>query len=104
MLLFAPATTAFITTSPPPSTGPACRRDKTKFKWKRNGLRHSFCSYRLAITQDAAKTSLEAGNSPQMIFRHYRELTTEDEAKEWFGILPPKQAENVVPLKIVANA
>ena len=77
---------------------------KTKFKWKRNGLRHSFCSYRLAITQDAAKTSLEAGNSPQMIFRHYRELTTEEEAKEWFSILPPKEAENVVPLKIVANA
>ena len=66
--------------------------NKTKFKWKRNGLRHSFCSYRLAITQDAAKTSLEAGNSPQMIFRHYRELTTEDEAKEWFAIMPPKPA------------
>jgi integrase len=77
---------------------------KTKFKWKRNGLRHSFCSYRLAITQDAAKTSLEAGNSPQMIFRHYRELTTEDEAKEWFSILPPKQAGNGVPLQIAANA
>jgi integrase len=81
------------------------RRDtklKTKFKWKRNGLRHSFCSYRLAITQDAAKTSLEAGNSPQMIFRHYRELTTEDEAKEWFGIMPPKQADNIVPMQIAA--
>ena len=78
--------------------------DKGKFKWKRNGLRHSFCSYRLAITQDAAKTSLEAGNSPQIIFRHYRELTTEDEAKEWFGVMPPKQAENVIPLQIAANA
>ena len=64
--------------------------NKSKFKWKRNGLRHSFCSYRLAITQDAAKTSLEAGNSPQMIFRHYRELTSEEEAKEWFGMMPPK--------------
>ncbi len=77
--------------------------NKTKFKWKRNGLRHSFCSYRLALTQDAAKTSLEAGNSPQMIFRHYRELTTEDEAKEWFAIMPPKQAENIVPLQIAVN-
>ena len=76
---------------------------KGKFKWKRNGLRHSFCSYRLAITQDAAKTALEAGNSPQMIFRHYRELTSEDEAKEWFGIMPPKRAENVVPMPAAAN-
>jgi integrase len=77
---------------------------KGKFKWKRNGLRHSFCSYRLAITRDAAKTSLEAGNSPQMIFRHYRELTSEDEAKEWFNVFPPKQAENIVPMRAAATA
>jgi integrase len=77
---------------------------KGKFKWKRNGLRHSFCSYRLAITQDAAKTALEAGNSPQMIFRHYRELTTEDEAKEWFNAFPPKQAENIVPMRAAGTA
>jgi integrase len=76
---------------------------KVKWKWKRNGLRHSFCSYRLALTQDAAKTSLEAGNTPQMIFRHYRELTSEDTAKEWFGIFPPMAADNVVPLQIAAN-
>ena len=79
-------------------------RVKTRFKWKRNGLRHSFCSYRLAVTQDAAKTSLEAGNSPQMIFRHYRELTTEDEAKEWFGVMPPARPQNVVPLPLAATA
>ena len=61
-------------------------------------MRHSFCSYRLAITQDAAKAALEAGNSPQMIFRHYRELTSEDEAKEWFGVMPSKQAENMMQM------
>ena len=77
---------------------------KTKFKWKRNGLRHSFCSYRLAITQDAAKTSLEAGNSPQMIFRHYRELTTEDEAKEWFGVMPPKSSATVPTVTVTASS
>jgi integrase len=78
-------------------------RNKKKFSWKRNGLRHSFCSYRLAITQDVAKVAMEAGNSAMMIFKHYRELTTEDEAKEWFGVCPPNQAENVVPLQIAAN-
>lgn len=76
---------------------------KTRFKWKRNGLRHSFCSYRLAITHDAAKTSLEAGNSAHMIFRHYREVTTEDEAKEWFAVFPPPQPGNVVSLPAVSN-
>lgn len=78
--------------------------NKNRFKWKRNGLRHSFCSYRLALTQDAAKTSLEAGNSPQMVFRHYRELTTEETAREWFGVFPPGQAENIVQMPAAANA
>ena len=56
--------------------------------WVKNGLRHSFCSYRLAQTSDAAKVALEAGNSPTMIFRHYRELVTPDQAQEWFSIRP----------------
>ena len=33
-------------------------------------------------------TALEAGNSPSIIFKHYRELATEDAADQWFGILP----------------
>jgi hypothetical protein len=37
-------------------------------------LRRSFISYRLAAIQNTAQVALEAGNSPQMIFRHYREL------------------------------
>ena len=44
-----------------------------------------------------AEVALEAGNSPTMIFRHYRELATEAEAKDWFGIVPAKGAANVVP-------
>ena len=44
--------------------------------------------YRVAKTQDVAKVSLEAGNSPQMIFKHYRELVQPDAAKAWFAIMP----------------
>ena len=54
--------------------------------WPRNVLRHSFISYRIAIVKSADQVALEAGNSPAIIFRHYRELTTEETAKEWFGI------------------
>jgi hypothetical protein len=56
-----------------------------------NGLRHSFCSYRLAITKSAAQVSLEAGNSPKMLFESYRELVTEKAAQEYFGIFPEKK-------------
>jgi hypothetical protein len=31
---------------------------------------------------------LEAGNSPQMIFTHYRELVTPEVAKAWFEVKP----------------
>jgi len=58
------------------------------FAWKHNALRHSFISYRVAETQDVAKVSLEAGNSPQMIFKHYRELVQPEAAKAWFAIAP----------------
>lgn len=58
------------------------------FLWKHNALRHSFISYRVAQTQDVARVSLEAGNSPQMIFQHYRELVREAEGRKWFAIAP----------------
>jgi integrase len=68
-----------------------------KIKWKQNALRHSFISYRLAELQDVNRVALEAGNSPQMIFRHYRELATPEQARTWFAIAP-EAAENVVPI------
>ena len=59
-----------------------------KVKWKKNALRHSFISYRVAETQDVPQVALEAGNSPQIIFQHYRELVQPKEAKAWFVITP----------------
>lgn len=71
-----------------------------------NGFRHSFCTYRLADIQNAAQVALEAGNSPTMLFQHYRELATRKEAAEWFAAMPEakkpaKRArahKNVIPM------
>jgi integrase len=94
--------------------GPVCnfeRSDKQLFyylapkaglKWKRNGLRHSFISYRLAVVKDVGAVSLEAGNSAQMIFKHYRQLVTEKQGNEWFSIKPGESAANVIPLPAAA--
>ena len=70
-----------------------------KITWKQNVLRHSFISYRLAETQNINSVALEAGNSPQMIFRHYRELATPEQARTWFAIAPETEA-NVVPMAV----
>lgn len=67
-----------------------------KFEWKHNALRHSYISYRVAQTQDVAKVSLEAGNSPQMIFKHYRELVRPKDAEAWFNIKPAGETEGKV--------
>jgi integrase len=67
-------------------------------RWPKNGLRHSYATYRLAECQDAAKVALEMGNTPAMIFRHYRELVTPRDAAAWWSIAP-KQAANVVPMR-----
>lgn len=64
------------------------KQDDWKFKWKHNALRHSFISYRVAEVKNVAEVALEAGNSPQMIFQHYRELVRPEAAKAWFGLMP----------------
>jgi integrase len=62
------------------------RTAKHTFAWKHNALRHSFISYRVAQTQNVNQVALEAGNSPQVIFRHYRELVRPTDATKWFAI------------------
>jgi integrase len=62
--------------------------NKAGIEWKQNALRHSYASYRLAQIQDAARVALEMGNSPQILFKHYRELVTPEAAQAWFGIVP----------------
>jgi hypothetical protein len=37
---------------------------------------------------NTAQVALEAGNSPQMIFGHCRELVRAMDAEKWFGITP----------------
>lgn len=59
-----------------------------KMAWKHNALRHSFISYRVAQIKNVHEVSLEAGNSPDIIFQHYREVVTKKQAAEWFAITP----------------
>ena len=69
--------------------------------WKSNALRHSFASYRLADVQSAAQVSLEMGNSPQMVFKHYREIVKPSAAKEWFSLFP-KSESNIIQIQTAA--
>jgi integrase len=79
------------------ASGPVCLHQRPQIAvarlcdgvaWQENGLRHSFISYRLAILHDTARVALEAGNSPEVIFGHYRELVTPEQAQTWFNVSP----------------
>jgi integrase len=66
--------------------------------WPPNALRHSFGSYHLAKFNDAAALALQMGNSPNVIFRHYRELVRPKEAVRYWQIKPAATDEKIVAL------
>ena len=57
-------------------------------RWPHDCLRHSYCSYGLAHTQNAAKIALEAGHTEQILFTHYRKLVKKPEAEKFWAIYP----------------
>src|SRR2546428_12610132 len=61
--------------------------------------RRSRLSYRVAETQNVAQVALEAGNSPQMIFKHYRELVRPADAKTRFALAPGGEEKVIVSRK-----
>lgn len=57
--------------------------------WPNNGLRHSFATYHYAKFQDAGKTAADLGQqSSTMLFKHYRELVSHDDAERWWALRP----------------
>lgn len=67
----------------------------TEVSLKDNAFRHSYISHRLAQINDIGAVALEAGNSPDVIFKHYRELVGPKEAAAWFGTIPTAITSNV---------
>lgn len=53
-----------------------------------NSLRHSYITYRIALTGDKAGTATESGNSVTEIDRRYRVPRPKADGVAWFGIMP----------------
>ena len=65
--------------------------------WPKNGLRHSFASYRLAAIHDAPRVASELGHtSPKMLYSTYRELVLPEEAERYWKLIPDREVENVL--------
>jgi len=58
-------------------------------RWPSNGLRHGFASYHLAKFHDAAALALQMGHSTtKMLFAHYREVVTPQDAESYWSLTP----------------
>ncbi|RFC52236.1 MAG: Integrase [Verrucomicrobia bacterium] len=70
--------------------------------WSENLLRHSFGTYRLAVTKNAAQVAEEMGNSPGVVHSHYQNTTSRENARAWFNIMPEKlQPSELLPRKSI---
>jgi hypothetical protein len=53
-------------------------------KWVKNGLRHSYGSYRCAVVKSAAQVALEMGNSEGIVRSNYLDYVERKDATAWF--------------------
>jgi integrase len=60
-------------------------------KWVKNGLRHSYGSYRCSVVKSAAQVALEMGNSESIVRSNYLDYVERAAATKWFqcGYFPP---------------
>jgi integrase len=74
------------------------RKAADLMRWPKNGLRHSYSSYRLALIHDAPRVASELGHTtPQLLYSTYRELVLPEETERYWKIEPqPADAGNVV--------
>ena len=63
---------------------------RAKIEWKQNCLRHSFCSYAVAL-KGLEWTSDQADHGIAILKRDYREVVTKEDAAKYFSILVTNQ-------------
>ena len=78
-------------------------RDEAKITIPENAFRHSYISHKVAQTGNIAETSLFAGNSPEIVRKHYKALVNKAQGRAWFKITPNGEAEaEIISIKETA--
>jgi integrase len=74
-------------------------RARTGLPRKDNANRHSFGSYRLAVTKSYSQVALEMGNSPEKVRSNYNDPKAESEGAEYFSI-SRHAPENIITIPL----
>lgn len=63
--------------------------ERAEVKNPGNVLRHSFCTFHVALHKDAARTAvLLTHRSPSMLYQHYKGRASEADGRRYFSIVP----------------
>jgi integrase len=87
----------------PPNAVNMHRKICDKFNLSHDVLRHTFISMFVAKYRSMGEAALQAGNSESIIRKHYLDLKSKEEAKQFFGITP-KQIDNLKALPAIASS
>jgi integrase len=68
-------------------------------RWPQDAMRHSYCSYWLALHKDVNKLVLQSGHKDaETMWRHYHKGTRREEAVKYWAIRPAKRRDQkIVP-------
>jgi integrase len=69
-----------------------------KFPLAHDVMRHTYISMFVAKFRSLGEAALQAGNSENIIRKHYLDLKTTEEADLFFGIMPKKAVEPATPV------
>lgn len=72
-------------------------------EWRFDALRHSYATHRLTLIKNEGQVAAELGNSPDVVHKHYRALSTESAAQAWFNVRLESDA-GVIPMTITSTA
>jgi len=67
--------------------------------YRKNCIRHSFCSYALASGWSLADVIayMGHGGSSSMVFTHYRNVVSKEDGEKWFTLTPEKSEQHFPP-------
>jgi hypothetical protein len=85
----------------PPNSDRLVKQIRAKFALGHDVLRHSFFSYLVGKERSVENAALEGGNTESVLRTHYLNLSTEDEAEDFWQIYPPGSNEGKI-IKIIS--
>jgi integrase len=73
--------------------------------WPHDVLRHSYGTYRMAVTgRNVHQVAAEMGNSPSIVRKHYDKVGPRSHGKAWFSILLGDESPNVIQLGLFKSS